>query len=164
MPLEGEGCIPNLQLLRKDGPQTLVAPRHGHMTFRFKEVEYCMLDTAAECNASAVRKRMTSLRARPLPLSNDVDAPAEVAGDGLSTISVVSGVTRALVCHACYTSLRHGNLPEASLVRIDAGLPPPDLEPLTPLEMQLVSLNRSMRLVSHRGARLLPNNRTVGLL
>lgn len=163
--MDGEGCIPNLRLLRKDGPSTPAAPRHGLTTVTYKDVEYCLLDTVAERNMTPIRQRLTRLHARPLcerqvaePALNQPQEPLrdmrkddKIEENGLATIRERSDKKEAMICIECLTSLRNGTVPEASLVRIDSGLPPPDLEPLTPLELQLVSLNRSMRSVSVAG-------------
>ena len=83
-----------------------------------------MVDTVAEGTLSDVRRSTISLAA------HDDDGVVQPLGlCSLRRVGDDACRTEARVCDRCFGRLSHGQLPHASLVHVDAGLPPPDLPP-----------------------------------
>ena len=60
-------------------------------------------------------------------------------------IIYASGSTVCSICDDCMSALQKCNVPRCSLVRLDGGLRPPDLERLTPFESLVLSPYRILQ-------------------
>ena len=139
--------LPGKELLRTDGEVTETLPRVGLTKLTHRGVAYCMVDTRAEGTLSEVRQQYISLAARVHV--GDGTYEGEIQEQGVESVqwNADPALTRVLVCTSCVVSLGNGRVPEFSLVRVDTGLAPPHLAPLSALEASLVSLNRPFRSV-----------------
>ena len=108
--------LAGLDLLCADAPSSPELPRRALTTRTLNGVKYC-LAPASLCNSSGGQR-----------LHNP---PADAHPDDWG-----------YVCCDCLTDLKAGQVPRASLVRIDAGARPAHLEPLSMMEASLLSLGR----------------------
>ena len=155
-----DGGVPNLHMLRKDGlgcEGCVDAPRHGHTVFTHRGIEDCLLDTVAE-GTNGKRSGYISLRAHVVDPQDQMELFGELRGPGQPnvhpkgqrTVRIAANPTdsedkEVSVCGKCKAALSKKRLPPFSLPRIDPGLLPPELEPLSPLEWGMVSFCRGKR-------------------
>jgi len=152
--------IPNVSLLLLGGQATAEVPRSGHTYLRCPDGRhYALLDSTDFFTF----QRLPEASARAACENPDlIPAPGYCHAATGNRVFVEEGVRQATtlrtihrtgnnllvkICSDCEHSLRNHTIPRASLLRIDPGCRPYDLEPLTLLESMCLSRLRPHRSV-----------------
>jgi hypothetical protein len=130
--------VPQFDVLRADGDSTSVCPRQAVTVIVIGGQRYCLLDTHSVAQGRA-----------DLSLAAHDDNSGFVVETGVCSVRRDSNgdVTALRICDACLEALKKASVPMHSLVRVDPGIRPPELEQLTAIEEIIVAPLRVTRKV-----------------